>query len=215
MTIPIIADHRESRSAIIKALQKVEDVIVTVQELDCGDYVLGNNLVVERKSAVDFVASIMDRRLFGQVELMMATYERLIFIVEGDVFSTRSAITHDALRGALSYLVAIKGAAFMPSKNTEDTAALLTTMARHVTHGLGYEVALRAGKPKDLNTQAQYLVEGFPGVGPAGAKALLKHFGSVQKILEADVATLRNAPGVGPKTAKLIRAVIEANYTST
>ena len=44
----------------------------------------------------------------------------------------------------------------------------------------------------------------IPGVGPATAKALMRTFGTVTAVREADVETLQNAPGVGEKMAKLI-----------
>ena len=118
----------------------------------------------------------------------------------------------DAIRGALSYLVAIEGASVLPSKNTTETAALLAVMARHLQEGLGYQVALRGGKPKDIKTQAQFIVEGFPGIGPGSAKALLGHFGRIASLCAAEVPALRAAPGIGEKTSRQIRAILEADY---
>jgi Fanconi anemia group M protein len=212
LTISIVADMREARSNITLALQAMPNIEVQVKELSCGDYLLREDFPVERKAANDFVLSIQDRRLFEQVAKMKADFGRATFILEGDVYATRSQMSPDAIRGALSYLATIEGATILPTKNTTDTAALLAVMARHLQEGLGYEVALRGSKPKDLRTQAQFIVEGFPGIGPGSAKALLGHFGSIQAICAADVKTLRGAPGVGEKTAKQIRAIIEADY---
>ncbi len=41
-----------------------------------------------------------------------------------------------------------------------------------------------------------------PGLGPARARALLRHFGSVKRILEADEAQLRAVKGMGPGLAR-------------
>jgi Fanconi anemia group M protein len=212
LAVSIVADLREARSNITQALQQMPNIEVQVKELSCGDYLLREDFPVERKSAVDFIASIQDRRLFEQVAKMKGDFGRATFILEGNIYDTRSNMTPEAIRGALSYLVAIEGASVLPSKNTAETAALLAVMARHLQEGLGYEVALRGGKPKDLRTQAQFIVEGFPGIGPGSAKSLLGHFGSIEAICAADVKTLRTAPGVGEKTAKQIRSIIEADY---
>lgn len=212
MAITIVADMRETRSAIAQALRALPDIAVDVRELSCGDYMLREDFPVERKAAGDFVLSIQDRRLFEQVAKMKGEFGRATFIIEGDIYSTRSAMSPDAIRGALSYLVAIEGASILPSKNTADTAALLAVMARHLQEGLGYQVPLRGGKPKDLRMQAQFIVEGFPGIGPGSARALLGHFGSIEAICAADVPTLRGAPGVGEKTAKQIRSIVAADY---
>lgn len=214
MSIKIIADMREARSNIANLMRKTPDVEVVVEELSCGDYLLREDFPVERKAATDFILSIQDRRLFEQIAKMKGEYGRATFIVEGDLQATRSQMQPDAIRGALSYLVAIEGATIMPSSGPADSAGLMATMARHLQQGLGYEVSLRGAKPKDLRTQAQFIVEGFPGVGPGTARALLTHFGSIAALFAADIAALRQVPGIGPKSAQQIRAVIEARYAA-
>ncbi len=46
----------------------------------------------------------------------------------------------------------------------------------------------------------------IPGVGPATAKVLMRTFGTVTAVREADVAALQKAPGVGEKMAQTIFA---------
>ncbi|MCB9759999.1 MAG: excinuclease ABC subunit UvrC [Alphaproteobacteria bacterium] len=48
------------------------------------------------------------------------------------------------------------------------------------------------------------VLDGIPGIGPKRRKALLRHFGSAQAVLEASEAELAAAPGVGPKVAAQI-----------
>jgi Fanconi anemia group M protein len=82
-------------------------------------------------------------------------------------------------------------------------------MQKHAIEGLGYEIALRAGKPKDRVPQAQYLVEGLPGIGPGTAKKLLAHFGSAHAVFTAGPDQLKQVPGVGAKTITAVREVLE------
>lgn len=82
-------------------------------------------------------------------------------------------------------------------------------MQRHAIEGLGYEVALRAGKPKDRSLQSQYLVEGLPGIGPGAARKLLAHFGSAGELFTASPESLRRVDGIGPKTVAMVREVLE------
>lgn len=215
MTIKIVADMRESRSTIIELLQRTPDYEIAVHDLECGDYLLREDFVVERKAAVDFVASILDRRLFEQCSRMKAEYGKATFVIEGDVYATRSKVTPEAICGAISYLTAIEDARVLTTRNAAETASLLATMARHLQNGLGYVVGLRANKPKDLRLSSQFLVQGLPGVGPAGATALLNHFGTIEALMKADVAQLRKVPGIGAKTAEQIRSVIESDYRAS
>ncbi|MGJ7523771.1 ERCC4 domain-containing protein [Variovorax sp. LT1P1] len=203
----IIVDSRETRSglALLLAARGAE---VVGEELEIGDYVLTEGLCVERKEATDFVNSIMDRRIFAQVAIMKTTFARSFVLIEGDIFGTRSAISEDALLGAMSYISVIENVPILTTKSTAQTAALLLTMQRHAIEGLGYDVALRGAKPKDRKVQASYLLEGLPGVGPTAAKKLLAHFGSVHAVVSATVEDLRKCPGIGPKTAQAIQEVM-------
>ncbi len=47
-----------------------------------------------------------------------------------------------------------------------------------------------------------------PGLGPARRKTLLKHFGSVRKLSAASVEEIAAVPGIGPKLAATIAAVL-------
>ena len=53
-------------------------------------------------------------------------------------------------------------------------------------------------------------LDAIPGLGPAKAKALLKHFGTVKAIRAADEATLQEAPGIGPALARAIHEALSA-----
>lgn len=99
--------------------------------------------------------------------------------------------------------MAIEGVSVVTVPNSAETALLLVTLARHLQEGLGYEVALRANKPKDLADLTQYL-EGLPGIGPTGAKALVARFGSAHAVFNASVTDLCSTQGIGKKTAERI-----------
>lgn len=208
----ITVDVRESRSGLTQQLEKSQVVSVQFAELAVGDFVLSPDVVVERKAATDFIASIMDKRLFGQVAQMKATFLRPIILIEGDVFSTRSAIAPDALRGALSWLSVIEGISLVHTKTPTESASFIEVMARHAQEGLGYDIALRGSKPKDLKVLAQYAVEGV--CGPSTAKKLLGHFGSAERVFAASTEQLCEVKGVGRKTAEQIRELLSFQLTT-
>ena len=64
--VRILADHREAVGGVLPLLATMEGVTVAVEQLDVADYVLSARLAVERKSSLDFAASIVDRRLLGR-----------------------------------------------------------------------------------------------------------------------------------------------------
>jgi excinuclease ABC subunit C len=52
-------------------------------------------------------------------------------------------------------------------------------------------------------------LDSLPGIGPVKRKALLKYFGSVDKIREASVVELSAVPGINAALAESIRAHLE------
>jgi len=201
--VTILADMRESRSGILERL-KAMGAKVQVGELETGDYVLSADIAVERKTAQDFIQSIFDSRLFNQAGKMRLNFSRSVFLIEGDVYSTRSAISREAIDGAISYLVAIVGCNVMYVKDDAAAAGLLYRMATHAQNGLGYDVAFRRGKVAPGRGEALFAIEGLPGVGPTTAIKILNHFRSVHAFVNASIEELRAIPGLGPKKAERI-----------
>lgn len=204
----LIVDSHESTSGLIQLLTD-RGAEVVLEELDCADYVLADGVAVERKTAEDFAASIIDRRIFVQIALLKDAYEKVFIVVEGDPFETKSSIAHEAIIGAMSYISVIERVPVISTRDAPHTAEMLLAMQRHAVQGLGYEVSFRASKPKSRNTQAQFLIEGLPGIGPTAAKRLLGHFGSAGAIFAATAEQLKNVPGVGPKTIQAMKEVLD------
>lgn len=211
--ILIICDSREARSGLATQLAAMPGITVTHSELACGDYVVEGHLVIERKTATDFLLSVMDGRLFEQAAKMAAQAAPAVLLLEGDPFSeTRSAIEPASIAGALSALPVFFGVSLLRSSSVEMSALLIATMARHVTLGLGYEIPLRAAKPKGGGIAAQFLAEGLPGVGPATARKLLQHFRTPRALFAATPTQLREVSGIGPKLAEAIAQTLDAEH---
>ena len=98
----ITIDSRETRSSIPGLLNNL-GIPTEIAEMAAGDYRLGPFLV-ERKTANDLVASIMDGRLFEQAEAICLSAERPMLLIEGDLKAVASAIDYESLLGAVSAL---------------------------------------------------------------------------------------------------------------
>lgn len=202
--IEIYADHRETNSGLIEVLRSNPKLNVHSRELSSGDFIIHGTTCIERKSAIDFVASIMDNRLFNQIAKMKLDFANPIILIEGNPLKTYSKIKPEAVIGAMSYCTAIEKVSIITVANVNETAMMITTMARHLQEGLGYEVPLRSNKPKASLHQSQYLVEGLASIGPKNAKALVNHFGSPLKAFNASVEDLCKMNGMGKATAQRI-----------
>ena len=89
----IICDSRETRSEIPMLLES-KGVIVKIETLKTGDYILPNNVLCTRKSYRDLFNSRNSGHLNDEVyRLMEENKDSIIFcIVEKDVFNTRDEI---------------------------------------------------------------------------------------------------------------------------
>jgi Fanconi anemia group M protein len=208
----IRVDAREHASGVPKLLAAYEDVELSFSALPIGDYILSEEVAVERKQASDFVASILDRRLFGQAAKLKITFPRAVIIIEGDITNVPHSIDLEAIRGALAFLIVREGITVLQVASAEETAAMLRIMARHAQERMGQLVSLREPKPMVEELFAAYLVEGLPGVGPRRARLLLEHFGTPAAIMCASSEELAKVPGIGKKSASRIWSAVNARY---
>jgi ERCC4-type nuclease len=72
------------------------------------------------------------------------------------------------------------------------------------------EMSLKA-KKKSLNKkeQLQFILEGFPSIGPKSAKKLLEEVKTIRNIINADEESLKKVIG---KKAEIVKRLTEENY---
>ena len=133
--VRIVVDTRE-RGKIISKLEALPGVSLEFAEQESGDYLLGNGVVIERKSATDFILSIVDRTLVEKVEKIKALYPKPIFIVEGDMFAMRFHQKAFDVHMALSYMAVVQNIPVLTSPDAEQSAMLIYLMARDAQHVL-------------------------------------------------------------------------------
>lgn len=203
----LMVDSRETRSGMLTLLQTM-GVPVATAEMSAGDYSIGPYLI-ERKTAADMAASILDGRLFEQAEAVCVSAERPMLLIEGDVTRIASQIQSEAMMGAISALTVFWQLQVIQLPDMNTSARFLARLHKHITQGLGYEVSTRTDKPSvhPDGAASQYLVSGLPGVGPELARRLIAHFGNARSVFHASADDLCACKGVGATTA---RKIVEA-----
>lgn len=210
--IHIEIDHREPPE-IDAFLAQVENCTVTRTTLEVADFRLNDQILVERKAAVDFKASVEDGRLFDQAQRIGFTPDTLgVVLLEGDVFLSNPGMLFSATTGAISCLSMVQGLTVFATLDLRHTAYCLAKLASHHRNGLGYELPLRKDKPKQLFDAASYVLEGVSGVSAGLAAQLLRHFGSLQAVANASEADLKAVKGIGPKTAASIVTTFRSSF---
>jgi len=206
----IFVDKRELASGIKEYFGQFECVIQD-KMLVSGDYIVSDRIVIERKTSSDFVKSIIDRRLFEQLKTMKENYDRPLLIIEGE--ELYGSLHPNAIRGALSAITFDYQVPIIWTKSLAETAGMIYWIARKEQIDHRREVPIRAKKKAQTPEQEQeYLVHGIPGISIVRARSLLEHFETPANIFNASEKDLKKAPNIGPKTAKMIRKVLDRKY---
>ncbi len=209
--IEIVVDHREGRSAVAKHLYRL-GASIRGEQLGVADYLLSDRIAVERKEVGDFLSSIMDGRLFKQAGELSGEYMRPVFIIEGEDLFTKRMLSESAIMGAIASLIGDYRCSVLFTKNAEETAKLLYSMARREQQG-GRGVGRRGEKrTMGIHQQQRFIVEGLPGISATMAERLLLHFGTVEKVMSAPEKELMEVEGIGKKRANAIREVLTKGY---
>lgn len=214
MNIPdkpvVFVDKRELRSGISERLREL-GVQVKEITLEVGDYLISEGVAVERKTAKDFVSSIIDGRLFEQAKNLTNNFQHPIIVIEGEDFYERN-VHPNAIKGAIASLVMDYGITILQTKDLDETAEMLAIMAKRELKN-GHVARLRGEKKPASDREMQlYLVEGLPGVGPELARKLLAKFKTVEGVFTASEKELKEVEGLGDKKAKEIRRILTKEW---
>jgi len=190
----IIADIREKNSLVISQLHEF-GVEVEMKHLPVADFIV-KDVAIERKTVSDFLGSMINKRLSRQL-IEIKQYKNCLLIIEGteeyELYNDRKeGISGNAIRGFLLSILLEYKVPLIFTKDYEDTATFLLLLAKKQK----IETGIRASK-KILNKkeQLQYILEGFPGIGPKTAKKLLKKYKTIKNIINIPVEELKKEIG--------------------
>ncbi|KAJ1719226.1 DNA repair protein RAD16 [Coemansia erecta] len=91
----VVIDVREFRSSLPSLLHAAGFKVVP-RTIDIGDYILHDNLVIERKPLPDLIGSLRSGRLYNQAEAMLKHYQYAALLVE---FKVNTSFSLQAMGG--------------------------------------------------------------------------------------------------------------------
>ncbi|MBM3475123.1 MAG: hypothetical protein FJX75_17820 [Armatimonadetes bacterium] len=175
-------------------------------------YLLGEGRIVERFTTAQFGRAIVKKTLFLTALDLRSQEVEPIFAIEGADFHEYGSLHPNAVRGALSSLIMEYRGSVLRTTDPEDTAELLTMMARHAQFGVP-EISVAAKRKADSPADEQRrVVEMLPGVGFTLARRLLQRFGSIRRILAASPEDLAQVRGLSVDRAQVVLEVIHREY---
>ena len=207
----VIADYREKNSLVASELVGL-NIDVEFKELKVADYLV-RDVAIERKTVSDFLSSMLNKRLVKQLEELQQYPKRLLLIEgieEQEIYSEDNengiGVHANAIRGFILSILLKFNVPIIFSKNEEDTAKYISVLAKKKSD----ESSIRANKKfMSQKEQKQFILEGFPGIGPKSAKKLLKEFKSLHAVFNAGEEELKEILGI---KAESFKRIIDEKY---
>jgi ERCC4-type nuclease len=211
--IGIVVDSRErdliqafSQNIVIKDLQTCGDLLFynidqsTIVE-NTKSIKFDNILVThafERKTATDLANSIVDKRYYKQIQRMSQLFgiDRMWFIIEGLSSAGKLSVGQNVIHGFMTMLYS-KGVRVIQTQSVDETIMIITNMKRKIekfsedqlydTKTVNMSITKEL-KPEKIYNSYDYAIAFLtliPGIGPKRAVALLQHYRSLYKLIEA------------------------------
>ncbi|MGD9276646.1 MAG: ERCC4 domain-containing protein [Candidatus Pacearchaeota archaeon] len=204
----IIIDYREKNSLVASELVSL-GFKIKFKELKVADYII-KDTAIERKTVNDFLSSMINHRLINQLE-ELKQYEKKLLLIEGideqELYNDENKkINANSIRGFLLSIALKHKVPIIFTKDYCDTAKFIELIARKKQTNFG----IRPNKKtKNKSEQIQFILEGFPGIGPTLAKKLLTEFGNLKNIFNANSKELEKSIG---KKGEIINKILEIKY---
>lgn len=211
----ILIDDREYKSHVTDWLCKEENVEIRQQRLTAGDYIINDQLIFERKTLLDFIASIKDGRLFPQMQRLVNAEKKCALLLEGTSKDLeKSHMRREAIQGALIQITLFMGVPVLRAMDAQESARLMLYAAKQAEAVDQKSFTVRRHQPYRVRSRQKrqlFLLQGLPGIGPQRARALLEKFESIEQILLASDEELSSIPGLGPYTIQSMQWILKEN----
>jgi len=209
----ILIDNREKDSGIPELL-KEKGIPILFENLEIGDYIIGD-LIIERKTSKDFIASIFDGRIFQQANKITSYTNRAILLIEGllqnelEYVKNKNSIYGTLLNLALSYNFKI-----VYSNDIEESANILEIIYKHGKYYKVENIHLIKQKriSNDINKQKLNIIASIPYIGEKYAERLLKNFKTIKAIINASPQELSLKAKIPYKTSIKIWKILNEEY---
>lgn len=211
----LIIDSRETSKLFehVEKEAKKQLLLTEKQWLEIGDYVY-SDVCFEAKSSIDFLQSVINKRLWNQVDNMDRCFEHCIVIIHGSIHEAMDypkytkmkiskSLLHNKFYGAIGKLTLDTDCKVFWVESPRKAAKLITTICkmRPIQRDALRPSLLKRITTEDLRLDMLLTIK---GVSETKAKKLIKQFGSIMEIGEANVSEITQIEGLGATVAQRI-----------
>ena len=180
-------------------------------QLPVGDYIVSDRMCVERKTVSDFESSVMNSRLFEQIDRLSAGFAKPVLLIEGD--DCEFLMHPNVVLGTIISLYTDHNIQVIRSKETSETALMLAKLAEREQSSKEHMPKIAGSKRAFTNSQWQMLIlSAIPGVGPKLSRSLIRHFKSIKNVVSASTDELMDVEKVGKKKAAKIYELLNEEF---
>ncbi|MCE7733562.1 MAG: DEAD/DEAH box helicase [Candidatus Heimdallarchaeota archaeon] len=206
----VIVDHREKGSAIMRALLE-QNLRIDAQSIPIGDYIISDEVAIERKTVQDFAQTLQNRELFGQLQHLKESYLKPLLLIEGENLY-QSSINPNALRGAIAAISVDMGIPIIWTKDADETAEMIATITRREQLERKRKPQIKKQSGKDLDRVQLNLISTLPEINFTLAKRLLEHFKTPRELFSAHPDELKEVHGIGLNKANSIDVILSKPF---
>lgn len=222
----LIIDSRENSnlSELVEKKAKALNIPHEKKWVEIGDYIY-DDVCFEAKSAVDFLGSVMSKRLWTQIDNMDRHYKTNVVIIYGDMDEAiltvlentksnmpakgRAVMMRNKFLGAIGRIVLDMDAKPLWVSSAEEAALIITGVAK-IKPFKRDAIAPQVFKRVTTDDLRIDLLTSIKGVSIKKAKALIKEFGSIMEIGECSEYEIQAIDGIGETLAKRIISTLNA-----
>ena len=211
----LIIDSRETSKLFecVEMEAKKQLLLTEKQWLEIGDYVY-SDVCFEAKSSIDFLQSVINQRLWNQVDNMDRCFEHCIVIIHGSIHEAMDyskytkmkiskSLLHNKFYGAIGKLTLDTDCKVFWVESPRKAAKLITTICkmRPIQRDALRPSLLKRITTEDLRLDMLLTIK---GVSETKAKRLIRQFGSIMEIGEANISEITQIEGLGATVAQRI-----------
>ena len=208
--LTVIIDHREKGSAIMRALLD-QNLRIEPMSIPAGDYVISDEVAIERKTVQDFAQTLQNRELFGQLQHLKESYLKPLLLIEGEELY-QSSVHHNALRGAIAAISVDMGIPIIWTKNADESAAMIAIITRREQLERKRKPQIKKQSGRDLDRVQIGLISTLPEINYTLAKRLLEHFKTPRGVFTAHPDQLKEVHGIGLNKANSIDVILSKPF---
>jgi len=182
-----------------------------VVNLENADVIVSKRVAVAVRTVDEFIRGISDGAIMATLAKLKHEYLHPILMVQGESEGEGVQAGNAAIYDALSSLLSEFHMPVLSTADGNETASAIRSLyrqeeAKSAKEGRGVQTTL------DVQSRQMFLVQGLPNVSATLAQRLLKRFGSVKGIADADVEELMKVDGIGRVIAEGIHTVLRKKF---